>query len=70
LIGKCGCDQSSKGQSEQDFSSHKSPIRLTVARISHDVANWIKLSILLSAKRITMRGRESTRTPLNGSRHR
>jgi hypothetical protein len=50
LIGKCGCDQSSKGQSEQNFSSHKSPIRLILARSSHDVANWIKLSSLLGAK--------------------
>ena len=28
---------------------------------------WIKLSSFLGAKRTTMRGRESTRTPLNGS---
>jgi hypothetical protein len=62
LIGKCGCDQSSKDGSAQN-SSHKSPLGLTVDRISHDVANWIKLSRLLGAKRTTMRGGESTRTP-------
>jgi hypothetical protein len=25
LVGKCGCDQSSKDQSDQNFSSHQSP---------------------------------------------
>ena len=66
LIGKCGRSQNSNAQSEQ-HGSHKSPIRLSVDRISHDVANRIKLSSFLGAKRTTMRGRESTRTPLNGS---
>ena len=62
LIGKCGCDQSSKDRSAQN-SSHKSPIRLTAAGSSHDVANRIKLRRLLGAKQTTMRGPESTRTP-------
>ena len=44
LIGKCGCDQSSKDRSEQNFGPHTSPIRLTAGRSSHDVANRIKLS--------------------------